>query len=196
MSRKASITRKTKETGITVSIDIEGTGQYNIDTPVGFFNHMLESLSRHSCIDLNVKAEGDIHVDSHHLIEDCGIVLGQAFDKALGDRRGIKRAGFFIYPMDEALALSAVDFGGRPYLQYEAQFTNAFCGTMETGLFEDFFQAFSVGSRSNVVVRVLHGRSDHHKAEAAFKALAKSLRMACEIDERMIEKIPSTKEVI
>ena len=196
MNRTAEINRKTKETDITVSLDIDGTGQSRIETPIGFFNHMLESFCRHGCFDIRISGEGDLHVDQHHLVEDCGIVLGQAFDKALGERRGIQRAGFFIFPMDEALAITAVDMGGRPYLQYEADFRNPFCGSMEIGLIEDFLQALAINSRSNIVVRVPNGRSDHHKAEAAFKSLAKSMRMACEIDPRMSSSIPSTKEVI
>jgi len=196
MKREATVKRKTGETDITVTLNIDGTGRYHIDTPVGFFNHMLESFAKHGSYDIDLKAEGDIHVDQHHLVEDCGIVLGQAFDRVLGDKSGIRRAGFFIYPMDDALAIAAVDFGGRPYLQYEAPFTHQYCGEMEMGLFEDFFQALAVHAKANIVVRIPHGRSDHHKAEAAFKALARAVRSACEKDPRNLAAIPSTKGVI
>jgi imidazoleglycerol-phosphate dehydratase len=196
MMRKSEIKRKTKETDITVSLDIDGTGASEIDTPVGFFNHLLESFSKHGSFDIQLKAGGDLDVDQHHLVEDCGIVLGQAFDKALGDRKGISRAGFFMFPMDEALAIAAVDFSGRGFLQYEATFSHQFCGNMEIGLLEDFLLALANRSRSNIAVRIPHGRSDHHKAEAAFKALARAVRMACEIDPRNRSSIPSTKGVI
>jgi imidazoleglycerol-phosphate dehydratase len=196
MNRTTTIKRKTKETEITVELGIDGTGQYSINTPVGFFNHMLESFARHGSFDIKLEAVGDIHVDQHHLVEDCGIVLGQAFDRVLEDRTGIQRAGFFIFPMDESLALAAVDFGGRPYLQYEALFERQYCGGMDTGLFEDFFQALANNAKANIVVRILHGKSDHHKAEAAFKALARAMRAACETDPRNTSAIPSTKGVI
>ncbi len=196
MIGKAEVKRKTGETDIVVTLDLEGTGTYRIDTPVGFFNHLLESFARHGSFDLTLTAQGDLHVDQHHLVEDCGIVLGQAIEQALGDRRGIQRAGFFIFPMDEALALAAVDFSGRPYLQYEMPFSQQNCGSMEIHLLEDFFQALAVHARANIVVRTLNGRSDHHKAEAAFKALAKAMRMAVEKDTRNLTSIPSTKGVI
>lgn len=188
--------RKTNETNITMSLKIKGKGQYSVKTPIGFFNHMLESFAGHGGFDLEVNAEGDLHVDQHHLVEDCGIVLGRALDAQLGDRQGIGRAGFFIFPMDEALALAAVDMGGRPYLQYDIPFTHQFCGGMDTGLIEDFLQAFAVHARANIVVRVLHGRSDHHMAEAAFKALARAMRMACDKNQWNSGAIPSTKGVI
>ena len=196
MRRSTEIKRKTKETDIIVNLDIDGSGESKIETPVGFFNHMLECFARHGSFDINLSGTGDIEVDQHHLIEDCGIVLGQAFDRCLGTRQGIRRAGFFIFPMDEALATAAVDFGGRAYLQYDVSFSNPYCGSMESGLLEDFLQAFAANSRANVVVRIPYGRSDHHKIEAAFKALARAVRVACEIDERNRETIPSTKGVI
>lgn len=196
MSRKCEVKRKTGETEICVCLDIDGSGNYNVDTPIGFFNHMLESFARHGSIDLEIRARGDVEVDQHHLVEDCGLVLGEVFDRILGDRQGIMRAGFFIYPMDEALAVTAVDFGGRPYLQYEASFGRQYCGGMDLGLLEDFFQAFTVQARANIAVRIPYGRSDHHKAEAAFKSLARAIRSACEIDSRNSSVIPSTKGVI
>ena len=228
MNRKTEVKRETKETTISVSLNIDGTGDYSINTPIGFFTHMLESFSKHGSFDLDIKAEGDTHVDQHHLVEDCGIVLGRVFDQALRDRQGINRAGFFIYPMDEALSTAAVDLSGRPYLQYEAEFSRQYCGSMEIALLEDFFRAFSVHARANIVVRitqggwhpqpmmspkdirhkenlrkktrfscsVIQGGSDHHKAESAFKALAKALRMACEPDPRNPGRLPTTKGVM
>ncbi len=196
MYRNAEVKRKTRETDIEISLRLEGTGKGEIQTPNGFFNHMPESFARHGSFDLRVKASGDVQVDDHHLVEDCGIVLGQAFDKALGDKKGIMRAGFFIYPMDEALATTAVDLSGRPYLQYRVEFASRGGTRLDFGLLEDFFQAFAVAARANIVIDVPYGRSDHHKAEAIFKSLARSLRMACEGDPRNPEEIPSTKGII
>lgn len=194
--RQADIHRKTKETDISIELNIDGTGNCSIDTPIGFFNHMLESFGKHGLFDLTIKASGDLHVDQHHLIEDCGIVLGQTFGKALGDKKGINRAGYFVYPMDEALAVVAVDIGGRPYLQFEAGFRRRFCGEYDADLTEDFFLGFAFNLGANVVVRMPYGRSDHHKLEAIFKAFAKAMKMACSTDPRAIEDIPSTKGVI
>ena len=194
--RTAEIKRKTKETDIIVHLNIDGKGEYNVQTPIGFLNHMLESFTRHGLFDINMTATGDLHVDQHHLIEDCGIALGQAFKKAVGDKKGINRAGYFVYPMDEALAVVAVDIGGRPFLQFEAEFKRRFCGELDTDLLEDFFQGFAVNLGANVVVRMSYGRSDHHKIEAIFKAFAKAMKMACSIDQRSIENIPSTKGMI
>ncbi len=194
--RQADIHRKTKETDISIELNIDGTGKCSIDTPIGFFNHMLESFGKHGLFDLTIRASGDLHVDQHHLIEDCGIVLGQTFGKALGDKKGINRAGYFVYPMDEALAVVAVDIGGRPYLQFEAGFRRRFCGEYDADLTEDFFLGFAFNLGANVVVRMPYGRSDHHKLEASFKAFAKAMKMACSTDPRAIEDIPSTKGVI
>lgn len=196
MNRNAEIKRKTKETDITVNLGLDGGGLSEIETPIGFFSHMLESLARFGAFNLSLSARGDIHVDQHHLVEDCGIVLGQAFDQALGSRTGIFRSGFFMMPMDEALALAAVDFGGRGFLQYEAVFAQPMCGGLETGLMEDFLRAFSSAARANIVVRIPFGRSDHHKMEAAFKALGRALRMACAPDSAMEGALPTTKGVI
>jgi len=196
MSRKARCARKTKETEITAILDLDGKGRSDIRTPVGFFNHMIESFARHGLFDLNLDARGDLHVDQHHLLEDCGIVLGQAFRKALGEARGINRTGFFVFPMDDALAIAAVDISGRPFLRFKVGFKRRFCGEMDTDVLEDFFYAFSIHLGANLVIRVPEGRSDHHKAEAVFKALGKALRMACSKDSRDIEDIPSLKGVI
>ncbi len=194
--RSTKIERNTNETNIFIDLEIDGTGKYHIQTPIGFFNHMLESFSKHGLFDIEMKADGDVHVDQHHLVEDCGIVLGQAFKKALGDKKGINRAGYFVYPMDEALAVVAVDIGGRPFLQYEAEFKRRFCGELDTDLLEDFFQGFAINLGANIVVRLPYGRSDHHKIEAIFKAFAKAMKMACSTDPRAIENIPSTKGMI
>jgi imidazoleglycerol-phosphate dehydratase len=194
--RATEIKRQTKETNISILLNIDGTGEYNIETPIGFLTHMLELFAKHGLFDISMTAEGDLHVDQHHLVEDCGIVLGQAFKKALGDKKGINRAGYFIYPMDEALAVVAIDLGGRPYLQFEAEFKRRFCGELDTDLLEDFFQGFAVNLGANVVIRMPFGRSDHHKIEAIFKAFAKAMNMACSTDPRAIENIPSTKGMI
>ncbi len=191
--RHAKIDRVTNETKISIELIVEGTGKYNIQTPVGFFNHMLESFTKHGLFDISIKADGDLHVDQHHLVEDCGIVLGQVFKEALGDKKGINRAGYFTYPMDEALAVVAIDIGGRPFLQYDAKFKRRFCGELDTDLLEDFFLGFSINLGANVVVRMPYGRSDHHKIEAIFKAFAKAMKMACSVDPQAIENIPSTK---
>lgn len=191
--RKAKIERKTKETDITVDLKIEGSGKYDIKNPIAFLTHSLENFTKHGLFDIKMKAKGDLEVDQHHLVEDCGIVLGEAFKKALGDKKGINRAGYFVYPMDEALAVVAVDISGRPYLQFMAEFKRRLCGDLDTDLLEDFFQAFATGLGANVAVRMPFGRNDHHKIEAIFKAFGKAMKMACSKDKRAKENIPSTK---
>lgn len=194
--RTAIVKRKTKETNITVELNIDGRGKSSIDTPIGFLNHILESFSKHGLFDLNVKVQGDLEVDQHHTVEDCGIVLGQAFKKALGEKKGINRAGYFAFPMDEALAIVAVDIAGRPYLQFDVKFKRRFCGELDIDLLEDFFYGFALNLGANIAVRMHYGRSDHHKIEAVFKAFAKSMKMACSTDLRAIKDIPSTKGMI
>ena len=194
--RKAKISRETKETRISVELNIDGKGKYSVDTEIGFFSHMLESFSKFSLFDTEIKVRGDLKVDQHHTIEDQGIVLGQALGKALGDKKGINRTGYFIYPMDESLAVVALDIGGRPYLQYDAKFGRRYCGDFDTDVLEDFFYGFSIGLGANVVVRMLYGRSDHHKIEALFKAFTKALKTACSKDKRALKELPSTKGVI
>ena len=194
--RTTAIKRQTNETNISIHLNIDGKGEHDIQIPIGFFTHTLESFAKHGLFDITITANGDLHVDQHHLVEDCGIVLGQAFKQALGDKKGINRAGYFIYPMDEALAVVAVDIGGRPFLQFEADFKRRFCGELDTDLLEDFFQGFAMSLGANVVVRMPYGRSDHHKIEATFKAFAKAMKMACSTDPRAIENIPSTKGMI
>ena len=194
--RTATIERKTKETDIAVELNIDGKGKSSIDTPIGFFNHILQAFSKHGLFDLKITAKGDLEVDQHHTLEDCGIAIGQAFKKALGDKKGINRAGYFVFPMDEALAVVAVDIAGRPYLQFDAEFKRRYCGELDTDLLEDFFNGFAVSVGANIAVRMPYGRSDHHKIEAVFKAFAKAMKMACSKDPRAIKDIPSTKGMI
>ena len=194
--RTAKISRKTKETEIKVVLNINGKGKYKINTPIGFFTHMLESFAKHGLFDIKLDVKGDLQVDQHHTVEDAGIVLGQAFNKTLGDRKGINRAGYFIFPMEDALAVVAIDISGRPYLKFDAKFRRRFCGGLDTDLLEDFFYGFSIGLGANLDLQIKYGRSDHHKIEALFKAFAKSMKMACSKDKRAIRELPSTKELI
>jgi imidazoleglycerol phosphate dehydratase HisB len=194
--RKSEIERKTKETDIKVSLNIDGQGKSDIKTDIGFFKHMLETFSKHSLIDLEIDIKGDLDVDEHHTIEDTGIVIGAALKKALGEKRGIRRSGFCIYPMDECLVTTAIDLSGRPYLKFFAEFNNYKLGDFPTDLTEDFFAALTNSLEANIHIKVEYGRNDHHKIEAIFKSFAKALRSACEIDERIKNEIPSTKGVI
>ncbi len=191
--RQSKITRQTKETNIFIKLNIDGKGESKIQTPINFLNHMLESFSKHGLFDLEIKAEGDIKVDQHHTIEDIGIVLGQAFKEALGDKKGINRSGSFAYPMDEALAVVAVDLGGRPFLKFDAKFKRRICGDLDTDILTDFFQGFSTNLGANIAIVMPYGRSDHHKIEAIFKAFAKALMMACERNARIGSNVLSTK---
>ena len=194
--RTAKISRKTKETQIEIVLNIDGKGKYKINSPIGFFTHMLESFSKHGLFDIKLDVKWDLQVDQHHTVEDTGIVLGQAFNKALGDKKGINRAGYFIFPMDDALAIVAVDISGRPYLKFEGKLQRRFCGDFDTDLLEDFFYGFSTGLQANVAVKIEYGRSYHHKIEALFKAFAKAMKMACSKDKRASKEMPSTKGLI
>ena len=196
MSRTAEIARKTKETDIKVSIDLDGTGTYDIDTGVGFFDHMLSALSKHSGIDMNIKCVGDLNVDAHHSVEDTGIVLGQAVAKALGDKVGIRRFGSCAVPMDEALGKAIIDVSGRPFIVFDAEFAGDFCGEMDTQLFEEFFRSFAFNAMITLHIAAPYGTNDHHKAEAMFKALARALREATEPDPRFADQVISTKGVL
>lgn len=191
--RTAQISRKTNETDIQIKLDIEGTGKHEISTGLGFLDHMLTHLAVHGLFDLTVKATGDLHIDSHHTVEDVALALGQAFDKALGDRKGIIRMGDSFAPMDETLAHVAIDLSGRPYAVIQAEWHSPYVGNIPTTLFPHFFESFAVTSRCNLHVRVLYGRDDHHQAEALFKAWARALDMATQIDPRRVGVIPSTK---
>ncbi|HKK27524.1 MAG TPA: imidazoleglycerol-phosphate dehydratase HisB [Gemmatimonadota bacterium] len=192
MSRVGEAVRETSETSVRVRVDLEGSGRSEIDTGIGFLDHMLELLARHALLDLAVEAEGDLHVDEHHTVEDVGLVLGQAMDRALGERRGIRRYGFLL-PMDESLARVAVDLGGRPCLVFQAEFSRERVGDLPTELVEDFLKALSDRLRANLHVRVEYGRNDHHRIEAIFKALGRALRAAIEQDPRLGQELPTTK---
>lgn len=194
--RTAKISRKTKETKINIMLNIDGKGKYKIETPIGFFTHMFESFVKHGLFDIKLNAKGDLEVDQHHTIEDMGIVIGQAFNKALGNKKGINRAGYFIFPMDDALAIVAIDISGRPYLKFEAKLRRRFCGDLDTDLLEDFFYGFSIGLGANLALQIKYGRSDHHKIEALFKAFAKAMKMACSKDKRAYKLLPSTKGLL
>lgn len=195
MSRNAHITRDTKETQITVRLELDGTGKSSLDTGIGFFDHMLDGFARHGLFDLDVICRGDLAVDCHHSIEDTGIVLGSAIKEAAGDKQGIRRYGSCILPMDEALVLCALDLSGRPYLVYEAQFYGQKCGAMDTQMAKEFFYAISYAAGMNLHIRVLSGENDHHIMEAMFKAFAKALDQAVSLDER-ITGVLSTKGVL
>ncbi len=191
--RNATITRATAETTIEVTVNLDGTGTYDNRTGVGFFDHMLDQLARHSLIDLTVRATGDLHVDDHHTVEDTGIALGQALAQALGDKRGIRRYGAFHLAMDDALVRAALDLSGRPYLVWNVAFPTAKIGSFDTELVREFFQALSTHGGITLHVDRLHGLNSHHIAEAAFKAVARALREAVEPDPRMGDVLPSTK---
>jgi len=204
MSRTAEITRTTKETTITAKLNLDGNGTGKFDYPIGFICHMLNTFSRHGLFDLEILASGDLEVDQHHLVEDTGIVLGQCFEKALGDKRGIRRSGSCLFPMDETLASAAVDLSGRPFLFIDAKLSPApliaapngeggEAFQFQTDTVEDFWQGFTNAALCNLHLEIIRGRSDHHKIEAMFKAVARALRAACEIDERSRDTVPSTK---
>ncbi len=191
--RTAEIERKTNETDIRLRLNLDGSGKHQINTGVGFFDHMLSHVAAHGLFDLELAAEGDLHIDNHHIVEDCALVLGQAFDQALGDRRGITRMGSVYVPMDEALAFVAVDLSGRPYAVINAEWHTPFVGGMATSLFPHVLESFAVSARCNLHARVLYGRDDHHQVEALFKALGRALDKATKLDPRRGNAIPSTK---
>lgn len=191
--RKAELERRTNETEIAVAIDLDGTGAYDIETGIGFLDHMLEQLSRHSLIDITIRAQGDLHIDMHHTTEDTGIALGLAVRKALGEMRGICRYAHCYLPMDETLSRVALDISGRPFLVWSVEFKRPKIGEMDTELFREFFQAFAQNAGIALHVETLYGENNHHIAESCFKALARALREAIEIDPRKAEDIPSTK---
>jgi len=194
--RRAVIERNTKETQIRGSLAIEGRGTYEIATGIRFLDHMLELFAKHGAFDLTLQAKGDLDVDQHHTVEDAGIVLGQLFAKALADRRGINRAGYFVLPMDETLAVVAVDLGGRPALVYKGLIKTRLVGDLQTELVEDFFSGFVNHAGANLHAKVLYGRSNHHKIEAIFKCFARAMRYACSKDARLKEQLPSTKGLL
>jgi imidazoleglycerol-phosphate dehydratase len=195
-ARSAAIERNTKETRISGALKIEGRGRYEIATGIRFFDHMLELFAKHGGFDLKLRAEGDLDVDQHHTVEDVGIVLGQLFAQALGDRKGINRAGYFLQPMDETLAMAAVDLGGRPALVYKDRVKVVRVGDLQTELVEDFFGGFVNHAGANLHAKVLYGRSSHHKIEAIFKCFARAMKYACSKDARLKDELPSTKGLL
>src|SRR5213082_1739933 len=194
--RKAAIDRTTKETSIKLRLVIEGRGHYEISTGIRFFDHMLELFAHHGAFDLQLAATGDLDVDQHHTVEDVGIALGQAFAQALGNKRGILRAGYFVMPMDETLGLAAIDLSGRAAAVIDTKVRTRLVGDLQSELVYDFFEGFARGARANVHVKTLYGRSNHHKIEALFKAFARALRVACSKDKRLAEMLPSTKGLL
>src|SRR5712664_4315084 len=193
MARIALIRRNTKETQIALRLNLDGRGKSEISTGIPFFDHMLDLVTRHGAFDLKLKATGDLDVDQHHTVEDVGIALGEAFDSALGDKRGIMRAGYFLMPMDETLGVAAVDFSGRVSCVVKTKVKTRLVGDLQSELVEDFFEGFARGARANVHIATMYGRSNHHKIEALFKAFARALRVACSRDKQLGEMLPSTK---
>ncbi len=194
--RRAVIDRNTTETRIALTLGIEGRGRYAIRSGIRFLDHMLELMTRHGAFDLDLRAEGDLDVDQHHTVEDVGIALGEAIAAALGDRRGINRAGYFVMPMDETLAVVAVDLGGRPHAVVDTGVRARLVGDLQSELVADFFEGFAMGARANVHVKVLYGRSSHHRVEAVFKAFGRALRVACARDRQLARMLPSTKGLL
>ena len=194
--RKADVERKTRETDIQVSLDLDGTGACDVATGIGFLDHMLEQLGRHSLIDLTVRAKGDLHIDFHHTTEDSGYAVGEAVSRALGDRRGIRRYGDALIPMDETLTRVALDLSNRPYLIWKVTFTRPKLGDMDTELFKEWFQAFAQSAGATLHVETLYGENSHHIVESCYKGLARALRAAAEIDPRQADAVPSTKGVL
>jgi imidazoleglycerol-phosphate dehydratase len=190
------VDRRTAETQIALRLALDGKGRYDVRTGIRFLDHMLDLFARHGAFDLQVKATGDLDVDQHHTVEDLGIALGEAVSRALGSRKGINRAGYFVMPMDETLAVAAVDLGGRPHAVVDVKTTVRLVGDLQTELVHDFFEGFAIGARANVHVKVMYGRSNHHKIEAVFKAFARALRVACARDKRLARMLPSTKGLL
>lgn len=196
MPRKANIQRTTKETDIKIDLDVDGKGRGEIKTLIPFLNHLLDNFARHGLFDLRIEAKGDIEIDQHHTVEDMGIALGDAFKQALGDKKGINRAGYFVFPLDEALSVVSVDISGRAFLNFDCEFKQEKIGDLEAGLIKEFFWGFVRHLEATMHVRFLYGENDHHKAESIFKTFGKAMKMACSQDQRVIEEIPSTKGVI
>src|SRR2546423_512990 len=194
--RKARLHRATTETDIQLALTIEGRGKYEVSTGIRFLDHMLELFARHGAFDLKLKATGDLDVDQHHTVEDVGIALGEAFQSALGDKRGIMRAGYFVMPMDETLGLAAVDFSGRTAAVINTQVRTRLVGDLQSELVDDFFEGFARGAKANVHIKVLYGRSNHHEIESVFKAFARALRVACSRDRQLARMLPSTKGLL
>jgi len=196
MLRKASLQRKTKETDIKIELNIDGKGKTDILTPTPFLNHLLDNFARHGLFDLKIRAKGDIEIDQHHTIEDIGICLGEAFKKALGDKKGINRSGYFVFPLDESLAVVAVDISGRAFLNFDCKFKKEKMGDLDSDLIKEFFWGFVRHLEATFHIRVLYGENEHHKAESIFKAFGKAMKIACSKDKRILKELPSTKGLI
>jgi imidazoleglycerol-phosphate dehydratase len=194
--RRAAVDRETRETRIALRLNLDGRGRYKIATGIRFLDHMLETVARHGALDLEIRATGDLDVDQHHLVEDTGLVFGQAVAQALRTKRGINRAGAFVMPMDETLAVAAIDLSGRPHAVVDLKIRPRYVGDLQSELVQDFFEAFATAVRANVHVKVLYGRSSHHQVEAVFKAFARALRIACSRDRRLAGMMPSTKGLL
>jgi len=196
MPRKASLWRKTKETEIKIELNIDGKGKTDVSTPIPFLNHLLDNFGKHGLFDLKLKATGDIEIDQHHIVEDIGICLGEAFKKALGDKKGINRAGYFVFPLDEALSVVAVDISGRAFLNFDCKFKKEKIGDLESDLIKEFFWGFVRHLEATLHIRVLYGEDEHHKAESIFKAFGKAMKIACSKEKRILKELPSTKGLI
>jgi imidazoleglycerol-phosphate dehydratase len=194
--RRSVVERTTNETSIVIRLKLDGRGRYKVSTGIRFLDHMMELVARHGALDLDIRADGDLDVDQHHTVEDLGLALGEAVSAALGSRRGINRAGYFVMPMDETLAVAAIDLGGRAHAVVDLRLKVQRVGDLQSELVTDFFEGFAQGARANVHLKVLHGRSSHHQVEALFKAFARALRVACARDKRMARMLPSTKGLL
>ena len=196
MKRRTSFRRKTKETDIKIKLDIDGKGKGNISTPIPFLNHLLDNFARHGLFDLKIEARGDIKIDQHHIVEDIGICLGEAFKEALGDKKGINRAGYFVFPLDEALSVVAIDISGRAFLNFDCKFKKEKIGDLDSDLIKEFFWGFVRHLEATLHIRVLYGENEHHKAESIFKAFGKAIKTACSKEKRILKELPSTKGLI
>ena len=196
MLRRVFLERKTKETDIKIELNIDGKGKTEISTPIPFLNHLLENFARHGRFDLKIKAKGDIEIDQHHTVEDIGIALGETFKKALGDKKGINRAGYFVFPLDEALSVAAVDISGRAFLNFDCKFKKKKIGNLDSDLIKEFFWGFVRHLEATLHIRVLYGENEHHKAESVFKAFGKAMKTACSKEKRILKELPSTKGLI
>ncbi|TET84425.1 MAG: imidazoleglycerol-phosphate dehydratase HisB [Candidatus Nealsonbacteria bacterium] len=196
MLRKTSFQRKTKETDVRIELNIDGKGKTNISIPIHFLSHLLDNFAKHGLFDLKIKAKGDIEIDQHHTVEDIGISLGEAFKKALGDKKGINRSGYFVFPLDEALSVVAVDISGRAFLNFDCKFKKNKIGDLDSDLIKEFFLGFIRHLEATLHIRALYGENEHHKAESIFKALGKAMKTACSKDKKMLKELPSTKGII
>jgi len=196
MQRRTILSRKTKETDIKIELNIDGKGKTDVSTPIPFLSHVLNNFAKHGLFDLKIRATGDIEIDQHHTVEDIGIVLGEAFKKALADKKGINRAGYFVFPLDEALAVVSLDISGRAFLNFDCKFKKEKIGDLDSDLIKEFFWGLARHLEATLHIRILNGENDHHKAESIFKALGKAMKMACSKEKRILKELPSTKGLI